>query len=54
MKTKLVPIEKVMMVERTFPEEFMTPEKNNVTPEFIEWLPPLVVEVPEFISFFAK
>lgn len=51
METKLVPIEKVMLTERTFPTEFLTPDKNNVTQEYIDWVKPLVGEIPEFISF---
>lgn len=51
MKTKLVPIEKVMLTEQTFPTEYLNAEKNNVTQEFIDWVKPLVGEMPEFISF---
>ncbi|OPZ32370.1 MAG: 6-phosphofructokinase 1 [Tenericutes bacterium ADurb.BinA124] len=50
-KTTLVPIEKVMLTEKSLPENFLTKEKDNVTKEYIEWLAPLVGEMPEFISF---
>ncbi len=53
-KTKLVPIEKVMLTERLFPEEYLTADKNNVTEEFIEWVKPLIGEMPEFVSFVDK
>lgn len=51
MQTKLVPIEKVMLTERVFPESFMTPDKTFVTDQFIDWVKPLVGELPQFLSF---
>ncbi len=50
-KTTLIDINKVMLVERMFPEEFLTAEKNNVTDKFIEWAKPLIGEIPEYVSF---
>lgn len=46
----LIPIEKVMMTEATFPLKYIK-DKHDVTDEFIEWLRPLVDEIPENISF---
>ena len=49
----LIPIEKVMMTEATFPLKYIK-DKHDVTDEFIEWLKPLVEETPESISFLDK
>lgn len=49
----LIPIEKVMMDERTFPLEYIK-NKYDVTDEFINWLKPLVNEVEESITFLDK
>ncbi len=46
----LIPIEKVMMTEATFPLKYIK-DKHDVIDEFIEWLKPLVNEIPENISF---
>ena len=46
----LIPIEKVMMTEATFPLKYIK-DKHDVTDEFIERLRPIVEEVPESISF---
>ena len=46
----LIPIEKVMLTEATFPLKYIK-NKHDVTDEFIEWLKPLVEDVPENISF---
>lgn len=46
----LIPIEEVMMDERTFPLCYIK-DNHFVSDEFIEWLKPLVNENKEFISF---
>ncbi|MEG2002245.1 MAG: 6-phosphofructokinase, partial [Clostridia bacterium] len=50
-KTKLVDIKKVMLTERTFPTEYLTENKNDVTQAFIDWVKPLVGEIPSYVSF---
>lgn len=49
----LIPIEEVMMNERTFPLEFIK-DKHYVSDEFKEWLKPLVNKNKDFISFLNK
>lgn len=49
--TKLIPIEKVMLTEKKLPREFLGKDGYSVTDEFVEWLTPLIGEMPEFISF---
>ena len=49
----LIPIEKVMMTEATFPLKYIK-NKHDVSDEFIEWLKPLIDEIPENISFLDK
>lgn len=52
MKPELVPIEKVMLYERTMPEEYINERGNDVTQEFVEWCRPLIgEELPEFLNF---
>ena len=52
MKPFLVDIDKVMMYERTMPEEFINEEGNGVTEAFKEWCRPLIGgELPKMISF---
>lgn len=46
----LIPIEKVMLTEATFPLRYIK-NKHDVTDEFLDWLRPLVEEVPESITF---
>ena len=41
-RTIRIPIEKVMLEERTLPDEFIAPECNDVTPAFTEWCRPLI------------
>lgn len=48
---KLVPIQEVMLVEKTVPTHFINESGNGVTREFIEWCRPLVEKLPEMISF---
>ncbi|MEG1874495.1 MAG: diphosphate--fructose-6-phosphate 1-phosphotransferase [Angelakisella sp.] len=51
-ETVLVPIEQVMLEERTLPAEFITQDGGNVTEQFVEWCRPLLgEELPEFVSF---
>ena len=40
-----VPLEEIAGIERRFPAEWMTPERNDVTPAFLEWARPIVGEV---------
>ena len=52
MKPLLVDIDKVMMYERTMPDEFINEEGNGVTEAFKEWCKPLIGgELPKMISF---
>ena len=47
--TGLVNLEKVANVTKTVPDEFINEEGNDVTPEFLEWLRPLVKpELPQY------
>lgn len=51
-ETILIPIDKVMMHERTMPSSYINERGNDVTDEFIEWCKPLIgTEVPKYISF---
>jgi 6-phosphofructokinase len=51
-KPFLVDIDKVMMYERTMPDEFINEEGNGVTEAFKEWCKPLIGgELPKMISF---
>ena len=51
-KPILIPIEQVMLTERTMPDEFINEEGNGVTKEFIEWVRPLLGgPLPKFINF---
>lgn len=50
--TPLIPIEKVMMHERTIPASYINERGNDVTDEFVEWCRPLIDgDLPEMISF---
>ena len=52
MRPFLVDIDKVMMYERTMPDEFINEEGNGVTEAFKEWCRPLIGgELPKMISF---
>ena len=52
MKPFLVDIDKVMMYERTMPDEFINEEGNGVTEAFKEWCRPLIGgKLPKMISF---
>ncbi len=48
----LVPIEEVMLTERTMPDEFINEQGNGVTEAFKEWCRPLLgAPTPDMISF---
>lgn len=51
MHTTLVPVEQVMLFERTIPENYINERGNDVTQEFVDWCKPLVGELPEHICF---
>ena len=52
MKPFLVDIDKVMMYERTMPDEYINEEGNGVTEAFKEWCRPLIGgELPKMVSF---
>lgn len=51
-KTKLIPIEEVMLHERILPDKYINKRGNDVTDEFVEWCRPLIGSpLKEFISF---
>ena len=51
-QTTMIPIEKVMLLEKTVPDEFISEKGNDVTPAFTEWCRPLVGPLPErFLNF---
>lgn len=53
-KIKLIeiPIEQVMLLEKTIPDSYINERGNNITDEFITWCKPLVGdETQEFINF---
>lgn len=51
-ETILIPIDDVMMHERTMPESYINDRGNDVTEEFIEWCKPLIgTEIPSYINF---
>lgn len=49
--TEMVPLDRIAGIERPFPMEWMSPERNNVTPDFVAWLRPLTGEVPPHFHF---
>lgn len=52
MEPFLVPIEEVMMYERTMPDEYINEAGNGVTESFKEWCRPLLgAELPKMIAF---
>lgn len=53
-KTILIPIEKVMLTEAKMPMKFISSDHHNVTQEFIDWLKPLIGDIPKGISFINK
>ena len=51
-ETFLIPIEEVMMVEKTVPDAFINAEGNDVTEAFTEWCRPLIgPELRDFVDF---
>ncbi len=47
-----IPIDQVMLHERTMPSSFISESKNDVTDEFIQWCKPLIGPIQRnFISF---
>ena len=51
-ETFLIPIEEVMMVEKTVPDTFINAEGNDVTEAFTEWCRPLIgPELRDFVDF---
>lgn len=52
MHTERIPIEEVMMHERTIPASYINERGNDVTSEFVEWCRPLIgPELRDFIDF---
>ena len=50
--TILIPIEQVMLSERTVPDEFISENGCDVTQAFVDWCRPLLgEELPKFVSF---
>jgi len=49
--TFLLPLERVARNERPFPSEWMNPDRNDVTPAFIDWARPLVADIPPHVHF---
>ena len=48
----LIPINEVMMYEKSLPKEFINERGNYVTEDFIEWCKPLIGgEIQEFADF---
>lgn len=41
-----IPIEKVMLLEKTLPDRYISPKGNDVTEDFVRWCRPLVVPEP--------
>lgn len=53
-ETMLIPIEEVMMVEKTMPDAFISEKGNDVTDAFVDWCRPLIgPELRDFIDFQA-
>lgn len=51
-ETMLVPLEQVMLAEKTFPREWISPEGNDVTEEFVRWARPLIgPPLPEYVDW---
>ena len=47
-----IPIEKVMLLEKTLPESYINDRGNDVTEAFVKWCRPLIgEELPEFVDF---
>ena len=51
-ETVLIPIEQVMMVEKTMPDHYINETGNDVTGEFLDWCRPLIgPELRDFVDF---
>lgn len=50
-ETPLVPIDKVMLHEMKLPDKYISENGMDITPEYLEWLKPLVGDIPEYINF---
>ena len=46
--TNLVALSEVALFERALPQEYRTPEGNDVTPEFLSYITPLVGEIVKY------
>ena len=47
-----IPIEQVMLLEKTLPEAYINERGNDVTEEFVKWCRPLIgPKLPEFVDF---
>ena len=52
MHTRMIPIEEVMLYERTLPGEYINERGNDVTQAFTDWCKPLIgSEIRDFIDF---
>jgi 6-phosphofructokinase len=51
-KTAIIPLEKVANFEKKLPKEFITESGNNITPEFLDYIMPLIQgeSVPPFVD----
>ena len=52
MHIRMIPIEEVMMYERTLPAEYINERGNDVTQAFVDWCRPLIgSEIRDYIDF---
>lgn len=49
--TDLIDVERVRLIERLLPDEFINEAGNGVTQAFKDWAAPLVGDLPQFVSF---
>lgn len=50
--TRMVPVEEVMLYEKTIPKEYMNERGNDVTEAFAQWCRPLIgQEIPQYADF---
>ena len=49
--TDLIDVERVRLIERLLPDEFINEAGNGVTQTFKDWAAPLVGDLPQFVSF---
>ena len=51
-ETFLIPVEEVMLKERTLEERYINPAADGITQEFVQWCSPLIGgPLPEFPRF---